>query len=37
MAEIVRFGVSIDQELLEAFDRKIVMKGYANRSALSGT
>ncbi|HOB28625.1 MAG TPA: nickel-responsive transcriptional regulator NikR [Bacillota bacterium] len=32
MAEIVRFGVSIDQELLEAFDRKIVMKGYANRS-----
>ena len=32
MARIVRFGVSIDRELLESFDRKIVLKGYANRS-----
>ena len=32
MGQIVRFGVSIDRELLESFDRKIVLKGYANRS-----
>ncbi len=32
MAKIVRFGVSIDQELLDAFDQKIVSRGYANRS-----
>ncbi|NLA05531.1 MAG: nickel-responsive transcriptional regulator NikR [Firmicutes bacterium] len=32
MAQVVRFGVSIDQDLLEAFDQKIVRKGYANRS-----
>lgn len=32
MPGIVRFGVSIDRELLQSFDRKIVVKGYANRS-----
>jgi len=32
VAELVRFGVSMDRELLEAFDREIVLKGYANRS-----
>ncbi|RLE30681.1 nickel-responsive transcriptional regulator NikR [Candidatus Acetothermia bacterium] len=29
---LVRFGVSIDQELLERFDRQVVQRGYANRS-----
>lgn len=32
MAGLIRFGVSMDQELLESFDREIVLKGYANRS-----
>lgn len=32
MAELVRFGVSMEEELLEKFDRGIVQKGYANRS-----
>lgn len=32
MAELIRFGVSMDRELLETFDRKVVSKGYANRS-----
>jgi CopG family nickel-responsive transcriptional regulator len=31
-AGLVRFGVSMDAELLEAFDRLIGKKGYANRS-----
>jgi CopG family nickel-responsive transcriptional regulator len=29
---IVRFGVSIDEELLSRFDEEIVRRGYANRS-----
>ena len=32
MAEIARFGVSIDQKLLDHFDRKIAEEGYLNRS-----
>lgn len=32
MAEIVRFGVSIDERLLEKFDLLIADKGYSNRS-----
>jgi len=32
MGELVRFGVSIDNELLERFDRQITQKGYTNRS-----
>ena len=32
MGEIVRFGMSIDDRLLEQFDRIIGRKGYANRS-----
>ena len=32
MAGLIRFGVSMDRELLESFDREIVLKGYANRS-----
>ncbi|MDH4228865.1 MAG: nickel-responsive transcriptional regulator NikR [Nitrospirota bacterium] len=32
MSELVRFGVSIDGELLEQFDVKIEQKGYTNRS-----
>ncbi len=32
MSEIVRFGVSIDQELLENYDRLISTRGYATRS-----
>lgn len=32
MSELVRFGVSIDQHLLERFDRLITDKGYVNRS-----
>jgi len=32
MSNIVRFGVSIDAELLEKFDRLIAGKGYTNRS-----
>ncbi|MEW5783578.1 MAG: nickel-responsive transcriptional regulator NikR [Bacillota bacterium] len=31
MSELVRFGISIDQDLLERFDREVV-KGYVNRS-----
>jgi CopG family nickel-responsive transcriptional regulator len=31
-AKIARFGVSIDQKLLEQFDRKISTEGYLNRS-----
>jgi CopG family transcriptional regulator, nickel-responsive regulator len=29
---LVRFGVSIDEELLKRFDREVVVRGYANRS-----
>ncbi len=32
MAETVRFGVSIDEKLLESFDSLIEKKGYMNRS-----
>lgn len=32
MAETVRFGVSIDERLLESFDKLIGDKGYHNRS-----
>ncbi len=32
MSELVRFGVSIEQELLENYDRLIAEGGYANRS-----
>jgi CopG family nickel-responsive transcriptional regulator len=32
MSKIVRFGVSIEEELLEGFDALIRKKGYANRS-----
>ena len=32
MAQLVRFGVSMDAELLAAFDGLIRRKGYANRS-----
>jgi CopG family nickel-responsive transcriptional regulator len=32
MSQLVRFGVSINEGLLEAFDKLIVQKGYHNRS-----
>jgi len=32
MARIARFGISMGQELLEQFDRRIARKGYDNRS-----
>lgn len=32
MSSLVRFGVSLDQSLLDAFDRLIERKGYASRS-----
>jgi len=32
MSKIVRFGVSIEEELLDGFDALIEKKGYANRS-----
>ena len=32
MAQLVRFGVSMDAELLAAFDQLTSRKGYANRS-----
>lgn len=32
MGETVRFGISMDEELLATFDRLIEQKGYANRS-----
>lgn len=32
MTELVRFGVSIDGDLLEKFDAQIARKGYTNRS-----
>lgn len=32
MSELIRFGVSIDQDLLENYDKFIGARGYANRS-----
>ena len=32
MSEVMRFGISIDERLLEKFDRHINDKGYSNRS-----
>lgn len=32
MSQVVRFGVSLEKELLEPFDKRIRGKGYANRS-----
>jgi CopG family transcriptional regulator, nickel-responsive regulator len=32
MGGLVRFGISIDQDLLERFDKEIVSGGYTNRS-----
>ena len=32
MAEITRFGISIDERLLDKFDALIDEKGYSNRS-----
>jgi len=32
MAEVARFGVSMDEELLGKFDQLILKKGYPNRS-----
>lgn len=32
MSSLIRFGVSLDEALLEKFDRNIQKKGYANRS-----
>ncbi|HNQ13948.1 MAG TPA: nickel-responsive transcriptional regulator NikR [Pyrinomonadaceae bacterium] len=32
MSELVRFGVSIEQDLLEKYDELITESGYANRS-----
>ena len=32
MSELVRFGVSLDHELLERFDALIQAKNYSNRS-----
>ncbi len=32
MSDLIRFGVSINEDLLERFDRLILVKGYNNRS-----
>jgi CopG family nickel-responsive transcriptional regulator len=32
MSELVRFGIAIDGDLLERFDKRIEAKGYVNRS-----
>ncbi len=32
MSELIRFGVSINENLLERFDKLIFLKGYNNRS-----
>lgn len=32
MGKFIRFGVSLDKELLESFDELLVAKGYDNRS-----
>ncbi|UNC93682.1 nickel-responsive transcriptional regulator NikR [Candidatus Contubernalis alkaliaceticus] len=32
MSKLIRFGVSMNEQLLEKFDQQIVKKGYSNRS-----
>ena len=32
MSELVRFGIAIERDLLERFDRRVAEKGYATRS-----
>jgi CopG family nickel-responsive transcriptional regulator len=32
MADVVRFGISMDEDLLAQFDQRIARKGYENRS-----
>lgn len=32
MSDLIRFGISMSEQLLAKFDRKIVAQGYANRS-----
>ena len=32
MSKLIRFGISMNEQLLEKFDRQIVKKGYNNRS-----
>ena len=32
MSKLIRFGISMNQDLLEKFDRSISRKGYGNRS-----
>ncbi|MCR3921525.1 MAG: nickel-responsive transcriptional regulator NikR [Firmicutes bacterium] len=32
MTSLVRFGISMNEQLLQMFDRKIVARGFANRS-----
>jgi CopG family transcriptional regulator, nickel-responsive regulator len=32
MSDLVRFGISMNDKLLEQFDKKIVSRGYSNRS-----
>lgn len=32
MSDVIRFGVSIDEALLESYDRYIADRGYATRS-----
>ena len=32
MTDLARFGISLDQQLLERFDGLIARKGYVNRS-----
>lgn len=32
MSDLVRFGVAMERELLQEFDRRIAAKGYENRS-----
>jgi CopG family transcriptional regulator, nickel-responsive regulator len=34
MSDIIRFGVSIEQDLLENYDRLIARRGYATRSEV---
>jgi len=32
LSELVRFGISMNEQLLDKFDKRIVAQGYANRS-----
>lgn len=32
MSKLIRFGISMNEQLLDKFDRQIVKKGYSNRS-----